>query len=511
MYSFPGLPWPNVLPRQVSAIVFIVRKWVWDSDTPGVLVVDVMGLCKTFTLVVVTMICKLQTEKVVIGLQQLILWRNTLAEWVRMEQNDNPRIICEEWEWYPWQRPHSVPHCHFQTQPTPPQGHPALTAARESILVIPMPGLTMTFNHVISKMTNWIHFKLVNFFHTENWNVTHEDLKFRIGKLENRWNIQLVLNHSQLSSGKPSSNGQLSYCSWRFAIFDESHLYKTTDSLGWQIAMKGRIGFEPWVTAMLGCHWVSDWGYRTMWLCSGAPGDPEDDTGIEKHDAEVLHSAVRSVMHAIQTEDEQTPHDMAHYRFPNAKLWTIRRCSESKLPNEQPLVWIWNEHAHNLDLEYTEKEHSKLNTDLEKYALEYAPEVWRARRWYEACVFIMLADSEDDHNKLGQCYDNWRLDALADSLTCIWLRETFLAMLVNKPVEYPQPDHDCAPREALLPKHERKENPLLIAPPPDEVVRYCSLPDQIHHLQSLLTRTCADHVHTFQRYVEIGNDHFSAI
>jgi len=76
-YSIPGLPGMKFLAHQVWAIWFIVRKWVWDSDMPGVLVADEMGLGKTFTSVAAAMICKLLTEKVVMGLPLLILWRNT--------------------------------------------------------------------------------------------------------------------------------------------------------------------------------------------------------------------------------------------------------------------------------------------------------------------------------------------------------------------------------------------------------------------------------------------------
>jgi len=41
-----------------------------------------------------------------------------------------------------------------------------------------------------------------------------------------------------------------------------------------------------------------------MWLFSGAPDNPEDETVKEKHGADALYSAVRSLMHAIWTEDE---------------------------------------------------------------------------------------------------------------------------------------------------------------------------------------------------------------
>jgi len=67
-YSIPGLPGTKFLAHQVWAIWFIVRRWVWDAEMPGALVADEIGLRKTFTSVAAAMICKLLTEKVVMGL-----------------------------------------------------------------------------------------------------------------------------------------------------------------------------------------------------------------------------------------------------------------------------------------------------------------------------------------------------------------------------------------------------------------------------------------------------------
>ena len=68
-YSLLGLPRTKVLVHQVWAIWFIVMRWVWDADMAGALVADGMGLGKTFTSVAAAMLCKLVTEKVVMGLQ----------------------------------------------------------------------------------------------------------------------------------------------------------------------------------------------------------------------------------------------------------------------------------------------------------------------------------------------------------------------------------------------------------------------------------------------------------
>jgi len=70
-----------------------------------------------------------------------------------------------------------------------------------------------------------------------------------------------------------------------------------------------------------------------MWLFSGVPEDPEDDTVMKKHSAEALCSAVKSLMDAIRTKDKEAQQDAAHRMIKNAKPWTIRQWSESKLAN----------------------------------------------------------------------------------------------------------------------------------------------------------------------------------
>jgi len=191
-YSIPGLPGTQLLPHQVWAIWFIARRWVWDADMPGALVADEMGLGKTFTSVAAAMLCKLVTEKVVMGLPLSILWGNTLEEWVILAHNDFPGIVGEEWEWYPLQRLNSVPRCLLDIQTTPPHRDPALISAHEPILVVTMPGVAETFKTVIDEMTHGTDFKLVNLLHTENANLTHEDLNTTIHEPENRWTIHLV-------------------------------------------------------------------------------------------------------------------------------------------------------------------------------------------------------------------------------------------------------------------------------------------------------------------------------
>jgi len=152
---------------------------------PGALVGDEMGLGKTSTSVAAGMLCKLVTEKVVMGLPLSILWGNTLEVWVILAHNDFPGIVSEEWEWYPLQRLNSVPRHLLEIQTSPPDGHPALISAHEPILVVTMPRVAETFKTVIDEMTQGTDFKLVNLLHTKNANLTHEDLNPSIDEPEN--------------------------------------------------------------------------------------------------------------------------------------------------------------------------------------------------------------------------------------------------------------------------------------------------------------------------------------
>ena len=54
-------------------------------------------------------------------------------------------------------------------------------------------------------------------------------------------------------------------------------------------------------------------------------------------------------------------------------------------------------------------------------------------------------------------------------------------MLINEHAEYSEPDEDDPLREALLPEHERHENALPSAPPPQNALLFCPLPGQVRH------------------------------
>lgn len=71
---------------------------------PKTLVADKMGHVKTYPSVAAAKICKLLTEKVVMGLPVLGLLGNILEDGMNIVRNNFPRLIGEGQEWDPLQR-----------------------------------------------------------------------------------------------------------------------------------------------------------------------------------------------------------------------------------------------------------------------------------------------------------------------------------------------------------------------------------------------------------------------
>jgi hypothetical protein len=144
--------------------------------------------------------------------------------------------------------------------------------------------------------------------------------------------------------------------------------------------MNARIGFKLQVTVTLGFHSLYDSCFQMMWLLSGAPEHPEDETVMEMHCADALYSAVKSLMHAIWTEHAEAQQDASHPMFQIVKPWTIWRWSQSSLTNGKPLVRIHKENAHRVDLEWTEDEKAQQKTHKERYTSRRALGAWRVHR-----------------------------------------------------------------------------------------------------------------------------------
>jgi hypothetical protein len=248
-----------------------------------------------------------------------------------------------------------------------------------------------------------------------------------------------------------------------------------------------------------------------MCLLSGGPEDPEDETVMEKHDADALYSAVKSLMHAIGTEDQDAQQDAPHRMIQIAKPWMIRRWSESQLANGKPLVRILKENAHHVDLEWIEVEHAELKTLVEKYTLCCASGAWRVHRWRLACLSLVMGHTKDRNDVSGQWYNEWPLNTWVDSPIFRWLRDTFLPMLGKESAGYAEPEEDEASNKALLPEPDSNKCTLPSAPHPHKAVLFCPLPGRVRHLNWWLIKFFADHLDIFYTYGEMGNDECTEI
>jgi len=219
-----------------------------------------------------------------------------------------------------------------------------------------MPRVTETFmsgSNVLTFASNSI---LFNILEMENMNLTHDNLNTCIYQPENWWILHRVSHCTLTSRIIVWRKGQLWYCTSSFKIGDESHQYKNKTRIGCQIRIKLSIGLKCQVTAnkklcsLFGCK------YGTVWLFSAAPGNGEDDTVMEKKCTEALYSAMKSLVHAIQTEDTAAQQDTAHYMIPFANSLMRRRRLESTLRIGKSLHMISKKIVYLLDLERTKKD-----------------------------------------------------------------------------------------------------------------------------------------------------------
>lgn len=115
-------------------------------------------------------------------------------------------------------------------------------------------------------------------------------------------------------------------------------------------------------------------------LFSGLPENEEDDAVMEMHCTEALNLAVKNSIPAIGTEDEDGQQGAALWMIQIAKLWIIGLWAESTLDNQTPLIWTLKVYAHLIDLEWIQKEQTKLNILLERFTSQVASQACRDYR-----------------------------------------------------------------------------------------------------------------------------------
>ena len=81
---------------------------------------------------------------------------------------------------------------------------------------------------------------------------------------------------------------------------------------------------------------------------------------MELHLLEALHVAIRSLTQGIRSDDDKAPKAASEQIIRIAKPWTIRRWSESKLADGEPLVEMPKVNKHIVNLTWTMAEQQTL-------------------------------------------------------------------------------------------------------------------------------------------------------
>ncbi|KAF8536335.1 hypothetical protein BDD12DRAFT_890450 [Trichophaea hybrida] len=221
---------------------------------------------------------------------------------------------------------------------------------------------------------------------------TNEDLNASADEPERRWNIHLISYDTLMAQATPNGQRHLTKCAWSFAIFDESHLYKERNFMD-----------------------------GTIWLFSGPPIRPEDKTLMELHGADALQVAVRSWTQGIRSDDNEAQKAAAKQIIRIAKPWTLRRWSESKLANGEPLVKMPKAKEHIVNLTWTTAEQQNLQQHVNRYMSQGEGGVYWVHRWRLGWFSLVLGNTEDK-NVRGEWIQSWsEIDDLSEPLLFRWL------------------------------------------------------------------------------------------
>ncbi|KAF8249294.1 hypothetical protein K440DRAFT_216995 [Wilcoxina mikolae CBS 423.85] len=104
-----------------------------------------------------------------------------------------------------------------------------------------------------------------------------------------------------------------------------------------------------------------------------------------------------------------------------ARPWTIRRWSESKQANGEPLVKVPKDNAHLINLQWTTEEQAKLQQLVDHYESQGEGGTWRVHQWRLACFSLVLGDTEDKYPG-GDWREAWPLETWVQSPIFRWLR-----------------------------------------------------------------------------------------
>ena len=266
------------------------------------------------------------------------------------------------------------------------------------VLCMVLPSVCETFVAAMRTITHGTRFAIRDLSAEGGSELRHTHLNFSMNHLACMWNIHVITYNAitERSQRNPSSSPrQLTDCTWKWGIFDESHRYKTPKSIGWKVAMEAKIGFKVQVTTTPAYHSLRDWTNISRSLFD-IPNEVEMPDSVSYHGPIALAKAVanvqREVSKALPLDKQQAA---AQAMIEVVRPWTIRRWTESKLESGAPLVAIPTEIIHQVTLEWTPEEQEHLAAVAKRLKEQALTDlcgwvVWRVHRWQLACFTFPL-------------------------------------------------------------------------------------------------------------------------
>ena len=484
-YLLKAFPSVTFLAHQIWGIWFLVRRWLFDVDLPGVLLADEMGLGKTYTVLAAALFAKTIAHSLMTrqDCPLLVFFGRTLRQWQDEVEQGFPGLSEAQRGWYPCTHPRPVPRRLLQllldqgeaTQDVAPW-HP--------VLCVVLPSVRETFLAATRTITSGTRFAVRDLSGDGGWELGHTHLNFSMSHPKRMWDIHVITYNAFTQRAQRNPSGrprQLTDCTWSWGIFDESHRYKGPQSIGWRVAMKAEIGFKVQVTATPAYHSLRDWANLSRWLLA-IPHEVEVAESVSRHGPVALGKAVANVQRAVSKAlppDEQQA--AAAEMIEVARPWTIRRWTESKLESGAPLVPIPAEIVHQVPLEWTPEEQERLAGVVKRLHEQTLTDLrgvaWRVHRWQLACFSFPL-EEEGDHQEgdrhEGVDYkwrEEWDAANFVEGPVFRWLRG-FMGDLMTMDATIP-----------LLDDRQQHSSDPVRSPLPQKAVIFCPLPGEVRHVR----------------------------
>ncbi len=207
-YKLKALPNVTFLAHQIWAIWFIVRRWVFDVDLPGVILADEMGLGKTFTVMAAALYAKMLTHDLLSdpSRQLPVLFNQSLQQWQHEVSQGFPSLTDAQKQWYPCRHRQPLPrrltqlaHKPEGAQDDPPPWNPVLCVVLASV----HDTFVCAINTIIANM----QFKVRDLSSEGGSEFSHTRLNFSRDHPEREWDIHVITYNSLTERAQRNLDG----------------------------------------------------------------------------------------------------------------------------------------------------------------------------------------------------------------------------------------------------------------------------------------------------------------